>query len=141
MRTRDRVRPVPTVQVIDVLAAYRLTRLTTTDTITRPARVRVIRYAYGQRQSNPAWLKRSDGEVTEPYWRGAQTESEWDRAPHDDDDAPKLAAFIICPWCVGFWISGFVVVARRYAPRIWDPVARALATSAAAALLARLEDQ
>jgi hypothetical protein len=38
------------------------------------------------------------------------------------------------------WIAAGVVVARRTAPRAWEPVARASALSAAAVLISRLED-
>lgn len=107
--------------VVDAFALHRLTRLVTKDTITRPLRARWIAAAYGTR------IDRSGL---------ASTESEWDQLPHDDDDAPKLAAFIVCPWCVGLWISGFVFLARRYAGWAWEPIARVLALSTAAALIA-----
>lgn len=102
---------------VDALATHRLTRLVTQDTITRPLRARIIRHAY----------RFKDDDLTE---------AELDQMPHDDDDAPKLAAFIVCPWCVGLWISFGVVVARRYASLLWRPLARALALSSAAALIA-----
>lgn len=53
---------------------------------------------------------------------------------------PKAAELITCRWCAGMWVSLGVVAARRLAPRLWDPLARALAFSAGAALLAALED-
>lgn len=115
--------------LVDLLAAFRLTRLVTRDTITRPLRVRVIRRAYQDAYGpgdNWAWNERS--------------EAEWDQTPETDDDAPKLAAFIICPWCVGLWISGFVVLARRYAPSAWEPLARVLAISSAVGLAGRLDE-
>lgn len=110
--------------LVDLLAAFRLTRLVTRDTITRPARTRIIRYAYESR--GRALLGGDEAEV--------------DEYPHTDDDAPKLAAFIICPWCVGLWISGFVVLARRYAPTAWEPLARVLAISSAVGLAGRLDE-
>lgn len=112
--------------VLDALAVHRLTRLATADTITRPLRARIIRGAYELR----------DGHEPAEH----ETESWWDKLPESDDDAPKLAAFVICRWCTGLWISCFVVVARRYAPRAWEPLARVLAGSTAAALLAGLEE-
>lgn len=110
---------------VDALAVHRLTRLVTRDTITRPLRARVIRWSY----------------TAHPMpWRASQpvamSESEWDEMPHNDDDAPKLAAFIVCPWCVGLWISLGITAARRYTPWAWQPVARVLALSTAAALIA-----
>lgn len=111
--------------LVDVLAAFRLTRLVTRDTITRPARTRIIRHAY---ESSGRGLLVFGGEA------------EVDELPHNDDDAPKLAAFIICPWCVSTWCSIFVVCARRRFPQVWSPIATALALSSATGLLARLDD-
>lgn len=115
--------------VVDAIATHRLTRLATADVITQPARARIIRFAY---ERAPGWM----GEP-KPF---QQTAPEWDQMPSDDDDAPTLATLVTCRWCAGIWISGFVVAARRYAPFAWDPLARLLVLSDAAALLARLED-
>lgn len=112
--------------IIAALATHRLTRLVTQDTITRPLRVRIIRWAYH---------KPADGTHYPVEW----TEAEWDQAPHDDDDAPKLAAFIVCPWCVSAYASIIVVCMRRRFPQAWSPIATALALSSATGLLARLE--
>jgi hypothetical protein len=48
----------------------------------------------------------------------------------------KLVELIECPWCTGFWVALGVVVARRLAPRVWDPIARVFAYSAAAGFVA-----
>lgn len=122
-------------EIVDMLAVHRLTRLVTRDTITRPVRARIIAIAYGTDEWRWPNGTVPVGEMS------ALTEPQWDQRPHDDDDAPKLAAFIICPWCVGLWISGFVVAARRYAPVLWEPLARALATSSVAALVASRLDE
>lgn len=120
---------MPPELLVDAFACHRLTRLVTADTITRPARAGIIRWAYTHKPMP---------------WRDVQplgaSEAEWDQMPHDDDDAPKLAAFIVCPWCVGLWISVGICGLRRYACPVWVPVARALAISSAAALLAGHED-
>jgi hypothetical protein len=57
-----------------------------------------------------------------------------------EDDPPRLATLVTCRWCAGIWIAAGVGLARSVAPRAWSPVARALALSAGAVLLARLED-
>ena len=44
--------------------------------------------------------------------------------------------FVHCPWCIGFWIAAAVVVTRTSSTRAWDPVARTLAISAAAGVIA-----
>jgi hypothetical protein len=48
----------------------------------------------------------------------------------------KLVELIECPWCIGFWIAGAVVLARRAAPEPWTPVAEILAFSATAGVIA-----
>lgn len=40
-----------------------------------------------------------------------------------------------CPWCLSFWLGVAVVIARRVAPRVWDPLAKALAFSAASGVI------
>lgn len=108
---------------MDAIACYRLTRLATADVITRPARVRVIRFAYR-------------------WWRAEYitgSESEIDAMPENDDDAPKLADFVRCRYCTSIYLAAGVLLARRYAPRQWDPIARLLTLSAGAALIAGLE--
>jgi hypothetical protein len=47
-----------------------------------------------------------------------------------------LAELVHCPWCVGFWISAGVVGAATFAPRAWRPLATALAFSAVVANIA-----
>jgi hypothetical protein len=49
---------------------------------------------------------------------------------------PALDELVHCPWCIGFWISAGVVVVRAGTPRAWSPLARALAFSAAAGVIA-----
>lgn len=46
------------------------------------------------------------------------------------------AEFITCPWCVSVWIGFGVLAARRVAPRVWGPVAVALACSEVAGVIA-----
>lgn len=120
--------------IVDAIAAHRLTRLVTRDRVMRPVRARVIAIAYGTDEWSWPNGTVPVGELD------AMSEREWDERPGNDDDAPALAEFVGCRWCTGVWISAFVVVARRYAPGAWDPLARLLAISDAAALLARLED-
>lgn len=40
-----------------------------------------------------------------------------------------------CPWCFGMYVAIVVVVVRRLAPRVWDPLANVLALSAAVGLI------
>lgn len=119
--------------LLDVLAVHRLTRLVTADVITRPARARIIALAYGTDE----WKWPND---TVPVGAlDAMTEAEWDNRPESDDEAPKLAAFVKCRWCTSIWISLGVVAARRYAPVLWEPLAKVLAFSTVAVLVSDLE--
>lgn len=116
---------IPTI-VIDALAAYRLTRLVTADTITEPVRAWLVEDAYHA-------VARQLPEVQ----HGATVE---ERVAADDEEPPKLATLLTCRWCAGVWCAALVVTARRLAPRQWGVVADGLAISAAAALVAGLED-
>lgn len=109
--------------VVDMLATYRLTRLATADVISEPMRQSVVGRLVGADEVPPGAVVPTALEMVE-----------------DLDNPPKLARLITCRWCAGVWIAGAVVMARSVAPKLWDPVARAMALSAGAALLARFED-
>ncbi len=64
----------------------------------------------------------------------------FDRPRNAVADLPFLGSVTSCRWCAGVWVGFGVMLARRRFPRAWAPVAEALALSAGAALLARLED-
>ncbi len=101
---------------VDVLATARLVRLVRADRITRPVREAVIREAY---------LARG---VLEPS-------GSWEDHVYADDDPPAVATLVGCPWCLAVWVGLAVALARRAAPRLWDPVARGLALSYLAAVI------
>ena len=111
--------------VVDSLATYRLTRLATADIISEPLRASVVGRVMGA-PVDPT------GEA------GPRTALE---AVEEVVDPPKLARLITCRWCAGVWIAGGVVVARMVAPRAWQPLARGLALSAGAVLIARFEEE
>lgn len=111
--------------VIDGLAAYRLTRLVTADSITEGPRRAVVLWAFRREPVRPA---------VEPGSTIAETLDDY-----DFDQVPKLATLVTCRWCVGVYVAFAVVAARRLAPRAWGPVAEGLALAAAAALAAGLE--
>lgn len=113
---------------VDALAAFRLTRLVTRDKITEPARDDLIEEAYAQARRTPA-----DADLPDPVHAG-----DWTAIAHEDPDVPKVAAFIVCPWCVGMYVAAGVTLARRYVPG-WEHLARLLAVSAATGLLAAQE--
>jgi hypothetical protein len=53
-----------------------------------------------------------------------------------DRNRNKLVELIECPWCLGFWVAGAVVIARCGAPAVWGPTAKVLAFSAGAGIVA-----
>ena len=106
---------------MDALATYRLTRLATTDVISEPVRMAVLRRV---------------GASPPPNIDAATTAQ---KIVEELDDPPGLATLVTCRWCAGMWIAAGVALARVAAPRAWDPVARGLALSATAVLLARAE--
>lgn len=97
--------------IVDVLAVARLTRLITRDTLTRPYRAAIIRHAYGPEKSE------------------GLSDMFTEQMVHDDHEAPRLAELVTCGWCSSMYAAVFVVAARRFAPRLWDPLARVLAAS------------
>lgn len=134
--------------LLDAVAVYRLTRLATADTLTQPLRERVIQWAYVAQAPTPEMRRRLDEARAEKcldgYPWGLQGSGLWDAAVQVDHSVdrpvPKLADLVTCRWCASVWLALFAVAARRLAPRLWEPLAKALAFSAAAALLAGLEE-
>lgn len=123
---------------VDALAVHRLTRLVSEDTITRPIRARIIRFAY-RRAQQTRW--------TVPDPQGGHkvdvetfTHAQLDALPRGDDYAPKLAALITCPWCVSVYVCAGMLAARRFAPGLWRMASYGLALSSAAALIANREE-
>lgn len=93
---------------VNALAAYRLTRLITRDSLPPlPALREAVRERYDRLQDQ----------------RG--------RA-----ETHPVAELIECPWCMGFWVSAGVAVAATVAPDAWRPVATVLAFSAVVANIA-----
>lgn len=107
--------------LVDALATYRLTRLATADVISEPIRMALLRRTGAE--PPPGEEDPTAQEIVESL-----------------ADPPRLATLITCRWCAGMWIAAGVTGARLVAPKAWEPVARGLALSAGAVLLARLED-
>lgn len=119
------------VLLADTLAAYRLTRLVVVDQLTAEPRDYLVRAAY------EAAGRRSEMEHQHPELVTSQVPSVWaDVAVPNDADPPKLAILTTCPWCAGMWVALGVVAARNIAPRLWGPLAKALAISACSGLVA-----
>jgi hypothetical protein len=108
--------------VVDALATYRLTRLATADVISEPFRRSLVGRILGWSEEEIAAASPTSVEAVDAL-----------------ESPPKAARLLTCRWCAGMWIAGGVVASRTFAPQAWDPVARGLALSSAAALIARLE--
>ena len=98
--------------LLDVLAAARITRLVVEDDITSGPRRALIRFAYA-RAGRPL----DDAEDPEHA------------VLVDTADPPKVARLITCPWCVGVYVAGAVVLVRG--SRAWRPLRDVLALSMA----------
>jgi hypothetical protein len=107
--------------LVDGLATYRLVRLATADVISEPVRMALLRKV-GVTPANGA-----DDPTAQEVVDSLK-------------DPPRLATLVTCRWCAGIWIAAGVSAARMVAPRAWRPVARGLALSAGAVLLAGFED-
>ena len=112
--------------VVDALATSRITRLVTRDTLTRPLREATIAAIYRHASRFSA-----EDEAAQFGWT--------DVAISDGHDAPRLATLVTCSHCASVWVAFGVVAARRLTPRLWEPVAVALALSAVAGMIAERE--
>lgn len=123
--------------LVDALAVYRLSRLVTRDVLTRGLREKVIERAYLSQGAR--WGACEDGLEVHRPGKLLVIASRWDEVPGADDAPPKLASLISCSWCSSVYLAFGAVVARRLFPRLWAPVAEALAFSAVAGLVSGLE--
>lgn len=121
----------------DALAAYRITRLVTKDTITEDLRGRVVRWAY--RRAGPRVYEMAADLLKGTPGLDPQRASDWPEIVEVDDEPPKLATLVTCPYCVGVYVGFAVLAARRLAPDAWRATSEALALAAGAALIAGLE--
>lgn len=109
--------------LIDVLAATRITRLVVEDTFppVKALRDRIVANHSHERSTFQKVL--DDDGTTNVVQIGHHTEYD------------SVAELITCPWCAGFWVCMLVVLARRVAPGLWAPLAKAFAFSMVAGLI------
>lgn len=119
--------------IVDLLAAYRLTRLATTDTFPPilAARAWLLR-RYPDENTQFGDSEVVDGQ-TETGVRVVPLSLGWWIAerPH------WLGELITCPWCASMWLAAGVVLVRDFAA--WRWIALVLAFSAVAGLLSTWE--
>lgn len=138
----------PLLLLIDLLAAWRLTRLVVKDDFPpiKAARDWVLRRwpSDSARYSDAEVVSASnaDGEPRAPedaeYGRleGTGLEVEWGPEGWEAVNPHWLGKLIDCPWCASVWLSGGVVALRHLTPW-WGWVAVVLAIAGAAALIDR----
>ncbi|CAA0134571.1 Uncharacterised protein [Mycolicibacterium vanbaalenii] len=78
--------------VIYVLAAARITRLINADSITEPARMWIAGRAEAAKTKSDEASAASQPALADSYRKRAAR-------------GVKTYDFVICPWCVGFWVS------------------------------------
>lgn len=108
--------------VIDALATFRLTRLVSKDVIVRGPREWLIARSYRHERDAPPGSQPIDP-------------GDWDAFAASDDNAPKLAKLLTCPWCVGVWMAAGVTALRSWLEDPWSPVAWIAAVAAVAGAL------
>lgn len=101
--------------VLATLAAYRVTRLVTTDKIAEPVTER-IRWWFERR-----WIAKHDFEGSDTEWNS------------------KVAYMLSCPWCLGFWVSGVMSVLLSVAYGLDYLAIMWLAMSAGIGFLAKVD--
>lgn len=132
--------------IVDALAVFRLTRLITEDVFPPVARVRNAiwrRYPpVGQMLPHDEWAI-ADGGQHAFRWSvvaGLSVRTEVAVMPHPSGamvtEPHPIGELIGCPWCVSPYVAIAVLAARRYAPNLWGPVAKVLAASAVAGVVA-----
>lgn len=121
--------------VLDALATYRLTKLVVDDQLTAEPRDAVVQAAYAAAGRREHMLAGYEGGGDPNGYPGFWAEE----VVPNDMDPPKLAILVTCPWCAGMWISLGVVAARRIAPRLWAPLAKALSFSTVSGFLAEAQ--
>lgn len=104
----------PWLFLLATLAAYRVTRLVTTDKIAEPVTER-IRWWFERR-----WYEKHD----------TGSDEEWNS---------KWAYMLSCPWCFGFWVSGVMSVLLSVAYGLDYLGIMWLAMSAGVGLLAKVD--
>lgn len=135
---------------VDALAVYRLSRLVARDTfppvqkardawyachplpgqvLPPSTKVRVLDGATIGERGTVEWA----GETTTPSGRRVKIATKATGIVGGDEwyaVGDPLGEVVDCGYCNSIWLAAGVVAARRYAPRVWDPVARLLAFSA-----------
>lgn len=106
------------------LASYRLVRVVTLDKITEPV------FEPLRQRLESRWIRkhaRSNSEALD-----YESSSKWNS---------KLAYFLSCPWCLGFWVSGAVTVIVSLAYGLDYPILTWLASSTIIGLIGALDSE
>lgn len=122
----------PMLVLVNLLAAFRLTRLLVDDSLPPIAlwRMQVSRWA-DERWAPSRRIYNPEADDAEPTGADADKLLAYGRSP--------LANLLACYWCAGFWMSAAVTLLASTGTW-WLWAAAPLALSAAVGLLARLAD-
>lgn len=74
--------------------------------------------------------------VTEDVITQSARQKIFEKYPPNED---SWSYALTCPWCASIWIGAGVAFARKFYPRVWNPVAELLAFSSAAGLIQERE--
>jgi hypothetical protein len=105
------------------LAAYRVTRVVTSDKITEPI-FEPLRLWFETR-----WIRKHAGDDENLAYLYGKSEK-WNS---------KLAFMLSCPWCLGFWVCGVFTVVLSLAYGLDYPVLTWLAMSTVVGFLGRID--
>ena len=111
--------------ILGVLAAYRVTRLVTTDKITEPI------FEPIRQRLEIKWIDRHAGDDENLSHLYGKSET-WNS---------KLAFLLSCPWCLGFWVSGVVTVILSVAYGLHYPILTWLAMSTVVGFLGNIDSE
>lgn len=120
------------------LAAHRLTRLVTKDTITEKIRDGIIWRAYGEPMDTREVIGKA-GDVEAREGGPFTPVGGWSLYAEQDDDAPMLATLITCRWCASIHLTAGLLLFAAIAPIPARWLRYLLAGSSVAVLLARIE--
>jgi hypothetical protein len=105
------------------LAAYRVTRLVTSDKITEPVFEPLRQRLEGR------WIVKHAGDDEDMAYLYGQSQT-WNS---------KTAYLLSCPWCLGFWVCGVFTVVLSLAYGLDYPILTWLAMSTVVGFLGRID--
>lgn len=120
--------------IIVALAAYRITRIVTTDSITAAPRERLYRWAWVEPNEVDLYaIRRAEHEAKEQALGFGLDEEANPPMPRQGGLRTYVNELFNCPWCLGVWVSYAVLAFYAWVIRDGITVAAYLVTGAAVA--------